>query len=87
MNISLPDGMDRWITEKVRSGQYASTSEVIRDGVRSLQRQEELRESLVRDLRQELLIGLRQLDEGKTSRFDDDLVERVKRRGREQLGR
>ena len=57
MNISLPDGMDRWITDKVK-----------------LQRQQ-------------LLIGLRQLDDGKASRFDDTLVERVKRRGREQLGR
>ncbi|MGA8513172.1 MAG: type II toxin-antitoxin system ParD family antitoxin [Burkholderiaceae bacterium] len=36
MSITLPNGMAALIKEKVRLGQYASESEVVRDGLRTL---------------------------------------------------
>lgn len=64
MNISLTPELDRWISEKVKSGLYKSSSEVVRDGIRALQRQEEGRLAMLEDLRQELLVGIKQLDSG-----------------------
>ncbi len=36
MSITLPNGMADLVKTKVRSGQYASESEVIREGLRAL---------------------------------------------------
>ena len=36
MSITLPHGMAQIVREKVAAGEYASESEVIRDGLRSL---------------------------------------------------
>ncbi len=49
MNISLTPEMDQWVAELVKSGAYKSSSEVIRDGIRTLQRQEEQRRAMVED--------------------------------------
>ena len=86
MNISLTPELDRWISEKVKSGLYKSSSEVVRDGIRALQRQEEGRLAMLEDLRQELLVGIKQLDSGKSGPFDTALVEKVKKNGRRKLG-
>ena len=86
MNISLTQELDRWISEKVKSGLYKSSSEVVRDGLRALQRQEEGRRAMIEDLRQELLVGIKQLDSGKSGPFDTTLIEEVKKNGRRKLG-
>jgi len=86
MNISLTRELDQWVAEKVKSGLYTSSSEVVREGLRVLKRQEDSRRAMVEDLRQELLIGVKQLDAGKFQPLDADLVEDIKRRGRRQLG-
>lgn len=39
-NISLPRELEKYIDAKVASGEYAHASEVVRDGVRLLMRQE-----------------------------------------------
>jgi antitoxin ParD1/3/4 len=39
-NISLPQELEAYIDAKVASGEYAHASEVVRDGVRLLMRQE-----------------------------------------------
>jgi antitoxin ParD1/3/4 len=44
MNISLPPPLVEWIEERVRSGQYASASDYIRDPIRD---DHERRERLV----------------------------------------
>lgn len=86
MNISLTPEMDQWIAEQVKSGAYKSSSEVIRDGLRALQRQEEQRRAMVEDLRQELLVGMKQLDAGKSKPFDASLIADLKKQGRSKLG-
>lgn len=39
-SVTLPDEMAQMVKDKVRSGEYASESEVIREGLRALQAQE-----------------------------------------------
>ena len=40
MSITLPNELAGMVREKVESGNYASESEVIRDGLRALQRED-----------------------------------------------
>ena len=86
MQISLTPRMDQWVSEKVGSGLYSSSNEVILEGLRLLMRQEEQRQAMIEDLRKEILVGVRQLDSGKAVVFDPSLVENVREKGRDRLG-
>jgi len=86
MEISVTPIMDQWISEKVNSGLYSSSNEVILEGLRLLMRQEEQRQAMTEDLRQEILIGVRQLDSDKSVFFDRSLVENIKEKSRDRLG-
>ncbi len=86
MQISLTPRMDQWVSEKVGSGLYSSSDEVILEGLRLLMRQEEQRQAMIEDLRKEILVGVRQLDSGKAVVFDPSLVENIKEKGRNRLG-
>ena len=65
---------------------YSSSSEVIAEGIRLLKRQEEQRQSMVEDLKQELLVGAMQLDTGKSMPFDANQVSDIKTQGRRKAG-
>jgi len=49
MSITLPKDMADAVKAKVRSGEYASESEVIRDGLRTLMARDRAVESWLRD--------------------------------------
>ncbi|MEE3626629.1 type II toxin-antitoxin system ParD family antitoxin [Nitrospirillum sp. BR 11752] len=49
MSITLPNDMADVVKAKVRSGEYASESEVIRDGLRALMARDRAVESWLRD--------------------------------------
>ena len=86
MNVSLTPEMNEWIIHKVKSGQYKSSSEVVRDGLRILQNRENQRQAMLEELRHELLIGVKQLDAEKSQQFDSDFVQKIKDAGRQKLG-
>ena len=86
MQITLTPEMSKWIDEKVRSGFYQSTSEVVREGLRALKEREEQRRLMAQDLRQELIVGLKQLDAKKSRPFNMALVKEIKEIGRTKLG-
>lgn len=58
MNISLTPELDKFVHDKVASGRYHSASEVIREGLRLLEEQEQLREVKLAALRDEIQKGL-----------------------------
>lgn len=64
MNVSLTPELDRYVEEKVRSGQYRSASEVLRESLRVLQRIDEERQARLDALRQKIDRGLDELDRG-----------------------
>lgn len=46
MNVSLTPELDRFIREKLESGRYRSSSEVVREALRLLEERERVREQL-----------------------------------------
>ncbi len=86
MDITLTPQMIEWISEKVSKGLYSSSSEVISDAIRLLKRQEEQRSAMLKDLRQEILLGIKQLDTDKSAPFDSAQVSNIKTQGRTRAG-
>ncbi|MCB2184690.1 MAG: type II toxin-antitoxin system ParD family antitoxin [Desulfobulbaceae bacterium] len=85
MNISLTPEMDEWIANKIKTGMYKSSSELIREGLRLLQARDEQRQKMVEDLRTELLVGIKQLDAGKVKKFDTKALNKIKRDARKMF--
>jgi len=85
MNISLTPEMDEWVAQKIKSGMYKSSSELIREGLRLLQAREEQRVKMVEELRSELLVGIKQLDAGKSKKFDKRTLNKIKNDARKMF--
>lgn len=84
MNVSLTPELDRFVAEKVQSGSYSSFSEVIREGLRLLKQQDDLRLLRLEQLKREIAVGIEQLDngEGKTFESASALANHIKVEGR-----
>lgn len=65
MNISLSPELEAIVNDKVKSGQYNSASEVIREGIRLLQQHDEMREKKLEALRIEIQKGIDDLEAGR----------------------
>lgn len=50
-NVNLTDELDRFVLKKVKSGRYENASEVVRAGLRTLEREEQQYEAKVAALR------------------------------------
>ncbi|MCC6221037.1 MAG: type II toxin-antitoxin system ParD family antitoxin [Deltaproteobacteria bacterium] len=89
MNISLTPELRDFISKKLESGMYHSVSEVIREGLRLLKEQDELKQIRLRDLRHEVAVGLESLDNGEGEEYDEEslkeLFAKIKADGRKQL--
>jgi antitoxin ParD1/3/4 len=86
MNVSLTAELESWIQGKVKEGLYKSASEVVREGLRLLLEREEQRRRMVEELRGELALGVEQLDRGASRPLTRDVIDEVKRIGRERVG-
>jgi antitoxin ParD1/3/4 len=86
MNVSLTPELDKFVTERVESGMYASTSEVIREALRLLKDWEGLKLLRLQELRREISIGIEQLEngQGKTYKSAKALIDHVKAEGRKR---
>jgi antitoxin ParD1/3/4 len=63
-NLSLTPELESWVDERVRSGHYASASEVIREALRMLEEQEPAKKRPAK-IRQKIDRGLDQLNQGR----------------------
>ena len=92
VNISLTPELDTFLQSRVRSGRYQTTSEVVREALRLLERQEEERKAGLRQLRTKLARGAAQAERGELVDGDEvfaelrDLIEE-RRRARVKAGR
>lgn len=64
MNVSLTPELERLVEEKVRSGQYASASEVVRAALRLLDRHDREYEARLESLRGKIDAARAELDRG-----------------------
>ncbi len=87
MNVSLTRELEKFVSELVESGMYYSASEVVRDGLRLLKEQEELKKIRVQELKAEIMLGIKDLETGNSKTFysEDEIFEEVKKRGRKKL--
>jgi antitoxin ParD1/3/4 len=79
MTISLTPELDRFVHRQVASGRFASSSEVIRAGLRLLEDQEQEKETK----REALRAWLREsLDDEGENLSEDDALKRIRERRR-----
>ena len=82
-NVALPKDLEAFVDAKVKSGEYAHASEVVRDGLRLLMRDDA--EKLAA-LREAIAEGIRDLDAGRYFTADQ-AFKIVRERGRARLKR
>ena len=84
MNVSLTPALEEMVQKKVASGLYNSASEVIREALRLLAENDKIQHAKLMALREDIDIGLRQLDNGQFTEHDGEssetLVKQIKSR-------
>src|SRR5438552_12616646 len=63
-NINLTEHFDRFVERQVLSGRYSNASEIVREGLRLLEEQEQEREAKLKALRQASKQGFDEIDQG-----------------------
>jgi antitoxin ParD1/3/4 len=85
MNISLTPELDSWVHDKVKSGFYNSASEVVRESLRCLKEREQQKETLFKELRSELRLGIEQIETGLSEEFTAKTLGKIKSIGHKKL--
>ncbi len=88
MNVSLTKELEKMINQKVKSGLYNSASEVIREGLRLLNEQDQLRQIRIEELRREIQKGIDQVRSGNFNTYNsgEELADEIINRGIKKLG-
>jgi antitoxin ParD1/3/4 len=79
MNISLTPRLEEMIREKIASGSYSSASEVVREALRLLELEDQLRSLKLQGLRQDIREGL---ESGPATSFDANKIKQAARQKR-----
>ncbi len=79
MNVSLTPELETLVNEKVKSGDYNSASEVVREALRLLKEQDELKRIRRVELRREVMKGVNDIREGRFRTYEsgDELAEEI----------
>jgi antitoxin ParD1/3/4 len=83
MNVSLTPELEKFVTDKVASGRYTSASEVVREALRLLEREEKSRKEQLDEFNRELQARIDGLDRGERvtgEEFRKEVAERMERR-------
>jgi antitoxin ParD1/3/4 len=85
VNVSITPELDAFLQSRVKSGRYQTTSEVVREALRLLQRQETERDEAFKQLKARLKRGAAQAEAGELLDGDavfDELRELIEERRR-----
>ena len=89
MNVSLTPQLEQYVKDKVKSGLYNSSSEVVREALRLMGERDMLRQIRIEELRAEIQKGIDQIERGEYTEYDENnihqLFEDVRRRGKAKL--
>jgi antitoxin ParD1/3/4 len=72
MDVSLTPELEAFVHSQVKSGKYASATDVILAGIRLLEEREHIYKGRFEELRREVLVGVEQLDRGEV--MDGEVV-------------
>lgn len=64
MNVSLTPELEDFVNDKVKTGLYSSASEVVRESLRLLRRQDQIERLQLDELRREIQSSVQQMDAG-----------------------
>ena len=81
LTITLPSDMAASVKDAVGEGDYASTSEVVREALRDWKRKRALQDRELAALKRDIGKGVKDLAQGRVRDFD---VARIVRRGRKK---
>jgi len=85
MNVSLTPQLEKFINKQVKTGQYQTASEVVREALRLMAEHKQSRAEKLRRLRKELHSAFEEIERGDGIPATDEFFESIKRRGRERL--
>ncbi len=87
MNVSLTPELETLVNEKVKSSNYTSASEVVREALRLLKEQDELRRICREEVRREVMKGVTDIREGRYRTYDsaEELAEEIIAKGKKNL--
>jgi antitoxin ParD1/3/4 len=87
MNVSLTPELETLVNEKVKSGDYNSASEVVREALRLLKEQDELKRIRREELRYEVMKGVTDIREGRYRTYEsgNELAEEIIAEGKKEL--
>ena len=89
MNVSLTPELEKFVKDKVKSGMYASASEVVREGLRWLDVRDKTQAEKLADLREAIAEADRDFEEGRYVDLDEEGLRRffddIKAKGRKRL--
>ena len=74
MKVVLKPELESFVTEKLKSGQYADVNAMINEALEMLREQEEFTPEHETYLRHELRRGVEQLDRGQCAQFDAEKI-------------
>ena len=74
-NVNLTDHFDRFIDEGVASGRFSNASEMVREGLRLLEKRDERHRARIEWYRAEVQKGIDAIERGEVHRFEsaDDM--------------
>ena len=78
MNVNLSPQLEDMVRQKVATGLYTSASEVVREALRMMEAQDQLRAAKLEQLRQDIREGL---ESGESTPWDAD---EIKQEGRQR---
>jgi antitoxin ParD1/3/4 len=84
MNISLTPHLEEMIRAKIASGSYNSASEVVREALRLLEEEDQLRSLKMQKLREDIREGL---EGGPSAVFDTQEIKRAAREKKLRKGK
>ena len=90
VNVSITPELDAFLQSRVKSGRYQTTSEVVREALRLLERHERERDAAAQQLKAKLERGAAEADRGELldgDRVFDELREMIEERRRSKAGR
>ena len=79
MNVSLTPHLEEYVKQKVKSGLYNSSSEVVREALRLLEERDKLKEIQLDELRKEIQKGIDSANRGELTPGDEVFRELKKR--------